>query len=242
MADADKSLEALSKTLGQSAPMDHARTIVLAALNAVPIVGGSFATLVNAYIPERKHKRLLEFIEKVAQNVDELKDRVSNEYVATDEFAFLFERTFQGALDNYQKEKLDAFRAALLNALVAPADLNAETRELYIRLVNDLTPRHIRILRALIDPPGFDQAHGMRVGSGGGMSTSLISVLRKLFPEYAEAEIDYIVADLDSLALTRMHTALRTIMTDTGIHQLEGRLTKFGQDFVLFITLPEGTT
>ena len=116
--------------------------------------------------------------------------------------------------------------------------MNPETRELFLRLVNDLTARHIRLLRALSDPPSFDAANGSPVGEGGGMSTSLIQILLRLFPEYEEAEVDYIVADLDSLGITRMYAELRTSITDTGIYQLEGRLTKFGQDFVTYLIIP----
>jgi len=238
MNDVNKAIENISSSLSETPAMDHARNSLLLALSLVPVFGGAFSTLAGAYIPERREKRLLDFIAQLGSDVHQLKGKINETYVTTDEFAFLFEKTFRGVMDNYHQEKIEAFRAAFLNALVAPVDLNSETQELYIRLISDLTPRHIRVLRALVEPAIFDKANGSKVGSGSGMTTSLIEILGKLFPEYAEAEMDYIVADLDNLALTRMHSALRTMMTDTGIHQLEGRLTKFGQDFVGFITMP----
>lgn len=241
MDESKKSVEEFSQAL-KSTTGDHFRNALMAAISGVPYAGGALATLFEAYIPKRKQERLLQFVKELGENVEQIGDRLNKDYITTDEFAFAFERTLKGVLENYQQEKLKAFRAALLNTLITSDDVDAETRELYLRLVDDLTHRHIRLLNALIDPAGFDLAQGAVVGEGEGLSTSLMSILERLFPDYTNAEIDYVVADLDNLGLTSMHQVLQAAITDTGIHQLEGRLTKFGEGFVSYIKLPEEIT
>ena len=103
MEETKNAIQKISSSISETPAMDHALNSVLAALNLIPIVGGAFATLIGAYIPEQRKRRLLDFITQLGLDLDLFKDQINQEYVSTDQFAFLFERSLHGALDNYQK-------------------------------------------------------------------------------------------------------------------------------------------
>lgn len=239
MSEVEREVRDLVERLGATPALDHTRNAIIAGLNSLPVVGGLFGTLTDKYIPERKGRRLLEFIAKLRVDLDRLQARLQTKYIQTDDFAFVFERTLRGVEENHQAEKLDAFRGILLNALISGAKVAAEERELFLRVVDSLTTRHMRILRALANPVAYDVQQGRRVGEGSDQgSTSMDQIVTKLFPEYTLNELDYLFVDLNGLGLIKPRGVGKTMMTDKGIHHLEGQLTPFGQAFVKQIAVP----
>ena len=65
-----------------------------------------------------------------------------------DEFAFLFEQCFKAASENYQEEKLSAFKAIIVNSAIAQT-LMPTGKEFFLTLTKQLTILHIRILTFL---------------------------------------------------------------------------------------------
>jgi len=111
---------------------DHIVNVVKAAISVIPIIGGPISSLVNDYIPNKKLKRLLDFTKQLSENIERFKDEIDEEFVKTDEFAYLFEQTYKLVLENYQKEKLDSLLALLVNSLRGQ-DLKADTTEYYLK-------------------------------------------------------------------------------------------------------------
>ena len=91
---------------------DHLRAITKAALN---LVGGTFASLFDDYIPNARQKRIEMFIKELAKEAEDIKHKLRLEYVRTDTFAYLFEKTLRSVASNYDSIKLQAYRAILLN-------------------------------------------------------------------------------------------------------------------------------
>ena len=164
--------------------------------------------------------------------------KVQEEFVHTEEYAFLFERCFKSSMENYHEEKLKAYRAIMLNSLLSDAP-DEDKKLFYLALVDGLTPLHIRVLRVLDDPLSFDRATGNRVGPGGGLSTTRMKILKKLFPEYAEELLVSIWNDLRVRGLIQS-ADLGTTITDQGIRQIQGLLANLGEQFIRFITLRAG--
>jgi hypothetical protein len=224
--------------IASSEARDHIVNIIKAGINAVPGVGGVISSLIDDYIPKVKEERLrklLENLSKDAQTLGEKLSQVQEGYVHTEEYAFLFERCFKNAMENYHEEKLRAYRAIMLNSLLPDAP-DEDRKIFYLALAEALTPLHIRVLRVLGDPVSFDMATGNRVGTGGGLATSRMAIMRKLFPEYPEELLESIWNDLRLRELIGVGD-LRTTITDKGIHQMEGLLTTLGNQFIRFITL-----
>ena len=235
----DQALDKRAQELDRTDVADHVHNVVTAGLNAVPFVGGSLASLIDDYIPKRKEERLREFLRDLAEDVQQIQDRLdesSKDHVRTDEFAYLIEKSFRGAMESYQKEKIEAYRAILVNSLLPNAP-DEDRKLFFVSLVDALTPLHFRIMRILRDPEGYDAATGNRVGAGGGLSTSRKEILQKLMPEY---EADLLEATWRDLNVRGVVTtdSLGGMITDRGISQMARLLTPVGKQFVGFVTLP----
>ncbi|RYZ79599.1 MAG: hypothetical protein EOP06_26890 [Proteobacteria bacterium] len=137
---------------------EHLFNIFRAGLSMHPI-GGAFASLMNDYIPSTRTLRLENFAQQVAGDIHALANRVDENYVRTDEFAFIFESCFRGAAENYQQEKLRAFRNILVNSLIR-TDYSGEEREYFIHMVNTLSVLHIQVIRKALACPGEYDSEG----------------------------------------------------------------------------------
>ncbi len=71
---------------------EHIVNGITAILASVPFAGG-IASLITDYIPSQRELRLQEFTENIANDLSALKEKINEEYILTDEFAFIFEFT-----------------------------------------------------------------------------------------------------------------------------------------------------
>lgn len=69
------------------------------------------------------------------------------------------------------------------------------------------------------------------------MATSINQILRKLLPKWSEDEIERTWTELQRDQLIT-GGILKGMITDRGIHQLEGRLTTFGGRVVRYLINP----
>lgn len=219
---------AKSADLTRRTPADNAINVIKAGLNAVPVVGGVFASLLDDYIPQSQQKRIADFTEKLAQDLEGVQNVIDEEVVHTDEFTFLFMRVYQNVQRDYQQSKLDAYRNILVNSLVV--DIEASVAENYLYQVERLTPMHLRVLSA------FYSDHRNRAALGTRESGSLMQTLRMLLPEVAEVHIKGCVFDLDQAGITgNVSNSLMMGMTSNGATTLESRVTPLGRGFIDFI-------
>ena len=174
----------------------------------------------NDYIPKVKEERLSRLLSELAKDADAIQQDLSltkQEYVHSEGFAYLFERCFRGAVENYHEEKRRASRAILLNSLL-PTALDEDRKLFYLVLVESLAPLHIRILKVLVDPVAYDRDTGGRVGTGGGLSTSRAIILKKLLPDDGDQLVQSAWNDLRSRGLLAQ-VDLGGSITDRGINQ-----------------------
>ena len=78
---------------------------------------------------------------------------------------------------------------------------------------------------------------GRVVDEGGGLSTSIPTILKKLVPEWDENQIGRTWNDLYK---NDIHNTpeLNMMLSDRGIHQLENRLTEYGKKVANYLTNP----
>lgn len=86
--------------------LEHLVNILKAGLSTAPFCGG-IASLMSDYIPSAKQRRLEQFVQQIAKDLEDLQDRVNESQILTDEYAYIFEQCLKGAADNYQKENLN---------------------------------------------------------------------------------------------------------------------------------------
>jgi hypothetical protein len=58
----------------------------------------------------------------------------------------------------HQQEKLEALRNACLH-VASNTDVDEQYVLVFVRLIDDLTPLHLKVLTNLADPPGFYAMH-----------------------------------------------------------------------------------
>jgi hypothetical protein len=227
----DEHEQPISSTRGEAAGR-----VVAIALNGVPYVGSVLSDIAGAIISKRQNRRLNEFLVALATQLKQLEDRVDSEFMQTDEFQDLAEDIFSKAAENRQQEKLDAFRSIFLNTVLSDRPSYEAAAEV-ADLIDRWQSRHVILLRILADPAAADREMGGAVGAGGGIGTSINQIIRKLLPNWTDDKIERTWSDLYD-AKTHSTLGTKAMMSDSGIHQLENRLTDFGKKVARYISEP----
>jgi len=213
---------------------DVARTLVKAGLAAVPCVGGSASELFSLVVTPSFEKRRDGWVESIAIRLKELEDRFEKfklENLRDNEsFLSVFVEASQAAIRNHQEEKLEALRNAVLNAAL-PTDVDDDLQLIFLRVINSLTPGHLRILKKL------DTFHN-RVRKTPGIMRQ--RKLRLIFPEWEKQEFLYrlIVHDLHSHGLITFPSLDGLVIPPNSFCLPNEPLADLGEKFLKFIAQP----
>lgn len=213
---------------------EHLLNIFKAAAATAPFCGG-IASLMSDYIPSARFKRLEAFAQQITEDIRNLESKLDSKYIKTDHFAFVFERCFRGAAENYQKEKLDAFRAMILNSAIRK-DASEDEKEYFINLVNSLSSLHIRILKFLTRPIDYLQENNIsREKIQGGFSTFMPIAVPGVDLEVIKSAFH----DLYQSGLINTDKSIFSTMTSgQGLQLLGNRGAKLGDKFIAYCILP----
>jgi len=209
------------------------------AFGGLPYIGSAITELVNVWIPNSSFERLVDFSLDIGEAMATLQPRINPEYLRTEGGAFVLRSILDGVATTYQKEKLEAFRAFFLNSMLSE-NTNQEKKEILLRIVNDLTYSHIKVLKLLDSPARFVADRGIAYPAPyPPIPGSAMQILGTCLPELDEAIISVLWGDISSLGLvTGEPNSLRGLGSSTALDQLFNRLTPFGRDFVKFIKMP----
>ena len=226
-------IERIENQLKKSGINEHIVNVFKAAVATVPFAGG-IATLMSDYIPSQRQKRLEEFAENIASELENYKEEVNKNYILTDEFSFIFEKCFKGGVENYQKEKIIAFKAILINSLI-DFETTQNEKEYYLNLVDNLSLLHIQILSFMAFPKNYLKLNGIDESKiSGGFSDFFPSII----PDVSLDTIKIAFKDLYSYGfLTTDSGIFGTMTANQGWNLLGDRVTKSGRKFIDFITL-----
>ena len=219
-----------------STPAETTAELVAMGLSAVPYGGSVLSAIANSLIQKRQNRRLNAFLVSLAKDLNLVQDRMNQDFVKSEGFHDLAEDIFSKAAETRLQEKLDALRAIFLNTVISDRPSYDEAAEI-AALVHGWQPRHVILLRILQDPRRANRQMGGPVGEGGGLATSIIDIVQKLLPEWEEDQIDRTWKELYD---ARIHRTPETkgMMNDTGIRQLENRLSEHGQKVSTYLTDP----
>lgn len=222
------------KIESQVRPREHLLNIVKAALSTAPF-GGGIASLMTDYIPSMKEKRLKEFVQEIAADLKRLENHIDEKTIQTDEFAFVLERCFRGAAENYQLEKLQAFRGILMNSVIG-SDVGSDEQEYYLNLVERLSALHLRILAFSSNPKSYLLANQITEEQiRGGLSTFMPVAI----PGVGIEAIKSAFGDLYQLGFLNTDKSIfNTITASQGLDLLGDRLTEAGHRFAAFCRSP----
>lgn len=136
---------------------DTVQAIVRAGMSIVP-AGGAVAELIGLVIQPALSRRRDEWFNGVATDLQTVMDRPEaptvEELSKNEVFVTTLLNASAAALRTHQKEKLDALRAAVINSAL-PMAPDEHTQLTFIRLVDELTALHLRILSYAHDPAGW---------------------------------------------------------------------------------------
>ncbi|MFT5719991.1 MAG: hypothetical protein ACI9W6_000280 [Motiliproteus sp.] len=236
MEDDSKSLSDIIAERNTTSPAGHVLNVLKAGLATAPFCGG-IASLMTDYIPNSKQSRIEDFAERVAVDLEALQDKVDESAIFTDNFAYTFEKCFRGAAENYQKEKLEAFRGILVNSAIG-SDLPDDEKEYFINLVNTLSPLHMRLLKFTFSPVQYLNENSIPQESiRGGFSQFFpvaipgvnVEVIKSAFGELYQ----YGFLSTDKSIFSTMTSGQGLDLLGNG-----SRVTELGKRFISFCTSP----
>lgn len=214
---------------------DHTLSALKAVANTIPYIGGPLGSLLSDYLPDSVEKRKTEFLTKLAQELDAVRDRLQSDFVSKEYFISTFMQSFRRALENHQKEKVEAFRAIIINTAL---DQNPKEDEIaiFISITDRLTSLHLKLLKILFNPQrAVDSNEAARSRfesiSMGGVST----LFEMLLSEYPVDLVNIAFHDLYNMGLQNTERGGVT-MSKHGI--VAKRTTEFGDRYLNYISLP----
>ncbi|MCK4821822.1 hypothetical protein KA005_39015 [bacterium] len=101
---------------------DHILAVVKAGVSAVPMVGGTLASLIGDYIPSATQNTIERSIEMLQTEMERLGDRIDTESLNKDEFSELFKSCYLTIVRTHQEEKLRGAVALITNILLKKGD------------------------------------------------------------------------------------------------------------------------
>lgn len=215
----------------------HLRAVGAAAMSAVPLLGGPIATLIQEYIPTTLQKRQAEVLDSLALEFQRLERRIDAEKFKSESFNLTFIKTVKLMLVELNHEKMEAFKAIILNDAISSND--DFEKEYFVGITDTLTGNHIRLLKILENPRKFVEAtpelkKTMELFIRGSMSLLVSPLMRPLTR-------DHIVSILDDLHQKGLSIVSRDgygVMLSKG-DILKKSTTEIGDRYIKYITVPE---
>jgi len=200
-----------------------------ALVGVVPGLGSTIAAYFAGTANEYKAKRLEELFEAMADDLDGLSDKVSTDYLKTEDFADLLDETLRRVANERSQEKRRIYKNILVDAIAHPSSYTYDEQLRFLRTLENLQPAHIAVLKAIMVRPTDEQQLRMS-----GYAGSQIQTLEQRLPKMSARLIDELVAQLNDERLTDFGH-LHTMTSPSGAQDLSTRLTPYGQRFVAFL-------
>jgi hypothetical protein len=218
---------------------DIAREVGRAVVSVIPATGGPLQVAFENIFASPIEKRKEAWLEQLASVVEEVQERVADmtpeKLAANEAFVTIAMQASQVAIRNHQKAKLDALRNAVLNSAL-PNPPQEDEQMIFLRLIDQLTPWHLRVLALLDDPVRWMERNGIQ-NPGWGMGGPS-AVLEHCLPDLRgqRETYDQIARDLQAEGLLGQGQFLHVTMTGGGM--VASRTTERGKRFIKFITAP----
>lgn len=208
---------------------DMIRDSLIALAAAIPYAGGTLSFLLDKYIPSEAERKRNDFIMTLANDLEEMKEKINVFNLDTPEFYSIFTKLLKASMEEYRDEKLTAFRNLALNIVLEPQKFNK--MDFFTRLVISLVPDEIMILRIfyLLDVKGelksFDNNKEKR---------DIYDIISRVYGINDYLYIQALITDCQRY---------RLILGSPQIQKKTGRsgifLSNLGEDFLSYIFLPK---
>jgi hypothetical protein len=199
---------------------DVAHALAKGMISAVPLVGAPAAELFSLVVTPPLERRRADWLNAIAERLRELETKVQGFKIEALKDNPLFITAVMhatiAALRNHQKEKLDALQNAVVNS-ARGVDIEENLQLLFLNMIDELTPLHLRVLSYFDNPRKWLEQHGIKCSIYmGGADSGLEAAL----PELKDQRdlYDTLVADLHNHGLVNADkTVLHSMMSEQGI-------------------------
>ncbi len=217
---------------------DTAHSVAKATLGSLPVVGSAASELFSLVIAAPLERRKNAWMESVVEAISELKSRGKvdvSKLAENEKFIDAITTASTIALRNSNSEKLNALRNAVLNAALLPS-IDDTKLQMFLSLVDTLTPRHLQLLSLVADPPAWFNRHNKKVPEFH-ITSSVNNLVLIAYPEYSSQRemLAQIAKDLTDRGLASLE-GFHTMMSPNGA--MESRATRLGREFISFISRP----
>lgn len=212
---------------------DYGHDAVKAGLNVVPLVGGALATVFETVFSAPIDKRKEEWLKELAATVDDLCHQVEGLSPETlsknDLFISAYLQASNIAIRTHHESKLNALKAAVKNTVLLN-DYDESKKLIFIRIIDEMTPLHFKVLHFLAIPEGYiaelNKNQGPNVSTHWG---DLRNVWDETFKDIRSSDplIDIVVNDLHRFGFVHIDQFYKASMNSVS--------TKTGQDFIRFV-------
>jgi hypothetical protein len=198
--------------------------------SAAPWIGGTISGIIGGIATDLKITRVTQFIKDVLDYVDRLHTQEAEEFVKTEDFADIFDKTAQAVADERHETKRNLFANYILNNIAAP-EVSYDLRLKCLRLLEQINTQHLDLIEALLRKPTTLEIN---------MSISAPSTTIERRAPHLRNNLQTIVHETNTLGLTDIKdNYLNLNMTGSGAANLEHSVTTLGRDLIAFITLKE---
>ncbi|MBL0085153.1 MAG: hypothetical protein IPP44_00305 [Ideonella sp.] len=179
-------------------PKDHLLAATKAALNAVPVVGGSIASLIGDYVPQSTLVQVEKATHLLASRLDELESRLDIDQVDKEQFSELFKTCYLTLVRSHNEQRSRAIIELLANLLLAssdPSKLPYAELDHFARVLEHLSSGALRVfatsLRTVLGrihtpieedseplPIAFEEIHGASPDMSAELLMGLLSELQ----------------------------------------------------------------
>ena len=216
---------------------DAAHEISKAVLSVVPVASGPLIALFENIFTAPLNKRKQEWFEHLANVITEIEDKLEGmtpeNLSQNDMFITAALQASQIAIRNHKEEKIEALRNALFNS-VKPTAPSEDKQLIFLRLIDELTPWHLRLLGLLNNPQRWMEENNINnPGWGfGGVST----VIEHCLPDLRGNRdfYDQLIRDLQGGGLVGQGSFVHVTMSGGGM--LESRTSTMGKEFISYIS------
>lgn len=222
----DRIMKEVQRLREHSEPSTTAKLALDAAAlitSTVPWIGGPVSQVLSGISTARKFERVQEVLDGLAEDLAHVRSQASEEYVRTEDFEELLEKTLRRVGEERGEEKRRIYRAFLRSEIESPGQ-SFDEQEKLLRAFEPLTPDHVRVLKALTIAPS----------NRGGLMGSPIQTVRARVPELGEDRIKEVVAELNSQRLTDLQS-LMVMMTAHGAEDLRHAIAPQGRRILKYI-------
>lgn len=126
---------------------DYRDLVIESGMQAIPMVGGSLATLYFGYKQEKRFKRLESFYRELGEQIENMKDPIPHiSKHNEDELNAIIEELHEKIESEHLQMKKDYYKQYYKNTLLYPVNGNFDERKLYLDILSLVTPLQIELI------------------------------------------------------------------------------------------------